>query len=61
MAKKKNKDRLVIQFKDGREDTWKSKGYTDYYYDGKFFIIIRNKQWVGMYNLDTIEKIIYKD
>lgn len=61
MAKKKNKDRLVIQFKDGREDTWKSEGYTDYYYDGKFFIIIRNKQWVGMYNLDTIEKIIYKD
>lgn len=61
MAKKKNKDKLIIQFKDGHIDTWRDKTYTDYYYDGKFFIIIRNKQWVGMYNLDTIEKIVYKE
>ena len=39
---------------------WKSNAYTDYKYDGKFFIIIRNGEWVGFYNLDHVISIIVK-
>ena len=31
--------------------------YTDYKYDGKYFIVIYEKQWIGFYNLDCVEYI----
>ena len=31
--------------------------YTDYRYDGKYFIVIREKQWIGFYNFDCVEYI----
>lgn len=38
--------------------TWDEKDYTDYKYDGKFFIIIQDGQWVGFYNLDHVISIV---
>lgn len=51
-------NKIYIYFKDGKVDIWKSKEYTDYYYDRKCFIIIRKKRWVGIYNLDSIDAIV---
>lgn len=46
--------KLKIVFKNGEEVTYKKKQFTDYMYDQKCFIVIKNKQWVGIYNLDCI-------
>ena len=40
------------------EVVWKSGEYDNYIYDGKFFIIKKGHQWVGMYNLDYVISII---
>lgn len=37
------------------------KEYTDYKYDGKAFIIVRNGEWVGIYNMDSIISVIIKN
>lgn len=34
--------------------------YTEYKYDGKYFIVIKDKQWIGFYNLDCVECIEVK-
>ena len=39
---------------------WEAKEYTDYKYDGKYFIIIRNGEYVGLYNLNYIVSVIVK-
>lgn len=49
--------KIKIVFKDGEQVTWKKKQFTDYMYDRKCFIVIRKKQWVGIYNLDCISCI----
>lgn len=45
---------LKITFKNGNVCTWKKEEYDDYKYDGKCLIIIKNEQWVGIYNMDNI-------
>lgn len=49
---------IKIVFRNGNVYKWKKKTYTDYMYDGKFFIVIRGKQWVGFYNLKDISEIV---
>lgn len=39
-------------------DDWKSEEYTDYMYDGKCFVIIKDEKLVGIYNMDTVSRII---
>lgn len=39
---------------------WHKGEFDDYMYDGKFFIVIRNGEWVGFYNLDHVISIIVK-
>jgi len=51
---------IKIVFKNGCICKWKQNEYTDYKYDGKCFIIIRDEQWVGFYNVDSIVSIIIK-
>lgn len=51
---------IKITLKNGNTYKWKKKSFTDYTYDGKFFIIIRKEQWVGFYNLDEIREIVVK-
>lgn len=48
---------LRIVFKDGSERKYKKKEFTDYWYTGKVFVVIRGNQWVGIYNIDCIYTI----
>ena len=52
-----NKQWITIKFKNGEICHYKPIEYTDYDYDKKFFIVIRNKQWIGLYNLDEIRYV----
>ena len=48
---------IEIVFKNGDMVHYKPDQYTDYRYDGKYFIVIYEKQWIGFYNLDCVEYI----
>ena len=48
---------ITIVFKNGDMYHYKPEEYTDYRYDGKYFIVILDKQWIGFYNLDAVEFI----
>lgn len=48
---------IDIIFKDGRTITYKEDEYTEYTYDGKVFAVIMGKQWIGIFNIDTVEYI----
>lgn len=45
---------IEIIFKNGEQAHWKKNEYTDYKYDGKCFIVIRDRQWIAFYNIDSI-------
>lgn len=47
-----NNQWLTIYLKNGDVAHYAPSDYTDYHYDGKCFIVIKNKQWIGIYNLD---------
>ena len=49
---------IKITMGNGNVVTWGEEAYTDYKYDGKFFIIIQDEQWVGFYNLDHVISIV---
>lgn len=51
---------IRIEMKNGKIVKWKKKEYTDYKYDGKYFIIVKDGEWVGFYNLDCIISIMVK-
>ena len=48
---------LAIKFKNNDTAYYAPDEYTNYEYDGKYFIVIRNKQWIGFYNLTEIRYI----
>lgn len=48
---------IEIVLKNGDMAHYKPDEYTDYKYDGKYFIVIYEKQWIGFYNLDCVEYI----
>lgn len=48
---------IEIVFRNGDMCHYKPDDYTDYKYDGKYFIVIKDKQWIGFYNLDCVEYI----
>lgn len=48
---------IEIVFRNGNMSHYEPDDYTDYKYDGKYFIVIRDKQWIGFYNLDAVECI----
>ena len=49
---------IQITQMNGPYNEWKPEQYTDYLYDGKCFIIMRGEQWVGIYNMDAIRRIV---
>ena len=52
---------IEITFKDGNFRLWKSDNYTDYMYiKNNLFVVINGNQWVGIYNMDTIQEIIVR-
>lgn len=52
-----DKEYILIVFQNGDICHYKPEEYTDYRYDGKYFIVIKDKRWIGFYNLDCIEYI----
>lgn len=60
MTKRKGEDKpmqewIVIKFNNGDTAKYSPDEYTDYYYDKKCFVVIKDKKWIGIYNLDAIE------
>lgn len=53
------KDLLQISLKRGEYITYKSDSYTDYMVTGNLFVVIKGCQWVGIYNMDSIEYVAY--
>ena len=45
---------LRIALTDGEVRRWATEEYDEYDIKGRFFIIIKGNQWVGMYALDRI-------
>lgn len=45
---------ITITFTNGDNVMWQAPDWTDYKYDGKFFIVINEGAWVGLYNLNNI-------
>ena len=48
---------IEIVFRSGEVAHYKPSEYTEYRYDGKYFIVIKDCQWIGFYNLDCVECI----
>lgn len=48
---------IKITFKNGEKTEWCKSSYDDYRYDGKCFIIVKDGQWVGIYNLDSVMSV----
>lgn len=51
---------IKITFKSGDACEWCKDSYTDYRYDGKCFIVIKNGEFVGFYNMDSVAHIIIR-
>lgn len=48
---------IRITMNNGCYNEWTPEQYTDYMYDRKCFIIIKDEQWVGIYNIDSVRSI----
>lgn len=49
---------ITITMKDRNFAEWKKGEWDDYTYDGKFFIVMKNKTWIGFYNLDEVRTVV---
>lgn len=58
IRKKRGIVMIKITLKNGDTCIWKSGEFTDYKYDGKCFIVIKDKEWIGLYNIDSIVSVI---
>ena len=52
-----NQQWITIVLKDGTYCHYRPDEYTDYEYDRKYFIVIKDRQWIGFYNLDELKYI----
>ena len=51
---------IRIVMSNGYKCEWGADEYTEYKYDGNFFILIKGEEYIGVYNLDyviSIEKL----
>lgn len=48
---------LKIKLTDGRTLQWGPDDYTEYDFRGRFFVVIKDDQWVGMYATDQVVSI----
>lgn len=51
---------IRIALKNGCVVEWKKKQWTDYKYDGRCFVVINKKQWIGIYNMDSVISVTIK-
>lgn len=52
---------LIITYKDGEAITYDEDKYTDYSYDSRCFIVIRGQRWIGIYNMDCVSSIEFRE
>ena len=52
---------IEIRFKNGVVIRYKKGTYTEYKYDGKLFVVVKDCKWIGMYNIDCIRYICVND
>lgn len=48
---------IKIMFRSGEYEEWSESQYTDYRYLGDVFVVMKNDQWVGIYNMQDIRAI----
>lgn len=48
---------ITIVFQNKEVCHYRPNEYTDYQYDGKYFVVIKDGQWIGLYNLDVIQYV----
>ena len=48
---------LTIKLSNGDVREWIKGTYDEYDIQGRFFVVIRGNQWVGMYGLDSIVSV----
>lgn len=51
---------IKIYLLNGEKDEWADFEYDNYQITGNLFVVIRNYQWLGVYPLNSIYKIIVK-
>lgn len=56
MSKKKQK--IKVYFKDGKVDEIPQKFWDNYDYIDHNFIVIKNEQWIAIYNMDIVACIV---
>ena len=49
---------IRITFKNGETAIYNGESYTDYLYDRRCFIVVKDLKWIGIYNLDCIDCIV---
>lgn len=52
---------IKITFMSGVCVKWRKDEYTDYIYNGKTFVVIKNKAVVGIYNINCVSNIVIDD
>lgn len=50
--------KIEITMKNRNVATWDKDEWDDYLYDDKFFIVKKNDNYVGFYNVDEIYSIV---
>lgn len=50
-------DVLTITLKDGTEKKYIGDGFSSYSVTGNLFIVIKDKKWIGIYNVDSVVKV----
>lgn len=55
--KKSRKQTIRIIYKDGKEDTLPQKMWDDYDYFDRLFVVMKDRQWIAIINLDVVASI----
>lgn len=53
-----NLEKITVTMKDGNFAEWEKDEWDDYTYDGKFFIVMKDRIWIAFYNLNEVRTII---
>lgn len=48
---------IVITLQDGSCVIWGENEYDDYTYEGSVFVVIREGEWVGIYNMKHVVSV----
>jgi len=55
----KDNDLLQIGLKRGHMITYEGRSFTDYMISDGLFVVLNGEQWVGIYNMDCVEYVVY--